>query len=71
MPEVLECHMISGEFDYLIKVVARSHRELERFLVDRLTPLPGVDKIRSSIVLNEIKGSTALPIHEPSDSAPT
>jgi DNA-binding Lrp family transcriptional regulator len=63
MPEVLECHLLTGEFDYLLKVVAANHRELERFLVDRLTPTPGVDKIRTSIVLNEIKSSTALPLH--------
>ncbi|MGE0160187.1 MAG: Lrp/AsnC family transcriptional regulator [Gemmatimonadales bacterium] len=62
MPEVLECHHLTGEFDYLLKVVAANHRELEHFLVDRLTPTPGVDKIRTSIVLNEIKSSTALPL---------
>jgi DNA-binding Lrp family transcriptional regulator len=62
MPEVLECHHLTGEFDYLLKVVAANHRELEQFLVNRLTPTPGVDKIRTSIVLNEIKSSTALPL---------
>jgi DNA-binding Lrp family transcriptional regulator len=62
MPEVLECHHLTGEFDYLLKVVAANHRDLERFLVHRLTPIPGVDKIRTSIVLNEIKASTALPL---------
>lgn len=62
LPDVLECHHLTGEFDYLLKVVARNHRDLERFLVERLTPIPGVDKIRTSIVLNEIKSSTALPL---------
>lgn len=62
MPEVLECHHLTGEFDYLLKVVVRNHRELEHFLVDELTPAPGVDRIRTSIVLNEIKASTALPL---------
>lgn len=62
LPEVLECYLMTGEFDYLLKVVARNHRELERFLVEVLTALPGIDKIRSSIVLNEIKSSTALPL---------
>ncbi len=62
MPEVLECHHLTGEFDYLLKIVAANHRELEQFLVHRLTPTPGVDKIRTSIVLNEIKSSTALPL---------
>ncbi len=62
MPEVLECHHLTGEFDYLLKVVAANHRELEHFLVDELTPSPGVDRIRTSIVLREIKASTALPL---------
>ena len=62
MPEVLECHHLTGEFDYLLKVVAANHRKLEQFLVHRLTPTPGVDRIRTSIVLNEIKSSTALPL---------
>lgn len=69
MPEIQECHLLTGEFDYLLKVVARNHRELERFLVDKLTAVIGVDKIRSSIVLNEIKTSTVLPI-EPPEPAP-
>lgn len=62
MPEVLECHLLTGEFDYLLKVVAANHRELEGFLVERLTPTPGVDKIRTTIVLNEIKNETGLPL---------
>jgi DNA-binding Lrp family transcriptional regulator len=64
LPEVLECFLMTGEFDYLLKVVARNHRELERFLVEVLTALPGIDKIRSSIVLNEIKSSTVLPLQQ-------
>jgi DNA-binding Lrp family transcriptional regulator len=63
MPEVLECHHLTGEYDYLLKVVVANHRELEHFLVDELTPAPGVDRIRTSIVLNELKASTALPLH--------
>lgn len=65
MPEVLECHLATGEFDYLLKVVASNHRDLERFLVERLTPTTGVDKIRTTIVLNEIKHTTELPLPEP------
>lgn len=62
MTEVLECHHVTGEFDYLLKVVVANHRALEHFLVDELTPTPGVDKIRTSIVLNEVKASTVLPL---------
>ena len=62
MPEVLECHLLTGEFDYLLKVVARNHRNLEDLLIERLTAVEGVDKVRTTIVLNEIKSTTALPL---------
>lgn len=62
MPEVLECHHITGEYDYLLKVAVRNRSELERFVVDKLTPIAGVARIHTSIVLREVKASTALPI---------
>jgi Lrp/AsnC family leucine-responsive transcriptional regulator len=62
MPEVLECHHITGEFDYLLKVIVRNREHLEKFLVEKLTPVPGMDKIRTSLVLREIKTTTNLPI---------
>ena len=64
MPEVLECHHLTGEYDYLLKVLVRNRKELERFLVDRLTPLAGMDRIRTSVVLREIKATTAVPLDE-------
>lgn len=68
MPEVLECHHMTGDYDYLMKVVVRNHLHLERFLVESLTRIPGVDRIRTSIVLKEIKAETALPLD--SEGAP-
>ncbi len=62
MPEVLECHHITGEFDYFLKVIVRNREHLEKFLVEKLTPVPGMDKIRTSLVLREIKSTTCLPI---------
>lgn len=62
LPEVLECHHLSGEFDYLLKVVVANHQHLEKFLSEKITRIPGVDRIRTSIVLNEIKASTSLPL---------
>ena len=64
IPEVLECHHLTGEFDYLMKVVVRNHKDLERFLFEKLTSISGVDKIRTSIVLRQIKESTVLPIDD-------
>ena len=62
MPEVLECHHLTGQYDYLLKVALSDRRALERFIVERLTPLPGVARIQTSIVLAEVKSTTALPI---------
>ena len=62
LPEVLECHHLTGEFDYLLKVVVENQKHLDRFLFETLTQIPGVDKVRTSIVLNEIKASTSLPL---------
>jgi DNA-binding Lrp family transcriptional regulator len=62
MPEVLECHHLTGQFDYLLKVALRDRRALERFVLERLTPLPGIVRIQTSVVLAEVKSTTALPI---------
>jgi DNA-binding Lrp family transcriptional regulator len=62
MPEVLECHHVTGEYDYLLKVAIRNRQDLERFVVHRLTPAPGVARIHTSLVLSEIKNETALPV---------
>lgn len=65
MAEVLECHFVTGEFDYLLKVVVRNRAALEQFVVNRLTPIPGVARIYTSLVLTEVKSNTALPLNEP------
>ena len=62
MPEVLECHFLTGEFDYLLKVVVANHDHLERFLFGTLMKAGGVDRTRTSIVVKEVKTSTALPL---------
>lgn len=62
LPEVLECHYLTGEVDYLLKVVVANHDHLEKFLFEKLMKVAGVDRIRTSIVLKEIKASTALPL---------
>ncbi len=62
IPEIMECHHITGESDYLLKVVLHNRKDLERFLVDVLTPIPGVAHIHTSLVLTEVKNTTALPL---------
>lgn len=62
MPEVLEAYHVTGEFDYLLKVAIRNRKDLERFVLHRLTPLPGVARIYTSLALSVVKASTALPL---------
>lgn len=62
IPEVLEAYHITGEYDYLLKVVIRNRKHLEEFILETLSPLPGMDKVRTSMVLNKIKSTTAVPL---------
>lgn len=62
VPEVLECYSVTGDFDYVIKVIARDLKALSQLLMDRLMRLPGVDSVRSSVCLDEIKCTGALPL---------
>ncbi len=64
-PEVLEVHHVTGEFDYVLRVALRNRRDLERFLVDRLNVVPGIARIQTSVVVREVKRTTALPIGAP------
>lgn len=61
-PEIIECHTISGDFDYLLKVVATDLKSFSNFLTDRLMQVPGVAGVRSMICLEEIKPASPLPI---------
>jgi Lrp/AsnC family leucine-responsive transcriptional regulator len=61
-PEILECHMVAGGFDYLLKLRTRDMAEYRKFLVDVLAELPGVRETRTYTVMEEVKSSTALAI---------
>lgn len=60
-PQILECHTVSGDHDYLMKVVASDLKALSQFLTDRLMQIPGVDDVRSMICLEEVKPLSPLP----------
>lgn len=62
MPQVLECFHVTGEYDYLLKVLVKNRKELEQFLVETLTPAPGVGRIHTNIVFSQVKATTILPI---------
>ncbi|WP_026076044.1 Lrp/AsnC family transcriptional regulator [Noviherbaspirillum massiliense] len=63
-PEILECYTISGDFDYLLKVVATDLKSLSSFLTDRLMQVPGVSGVRSTVCLEEIKQASPLPLEQ-------
>jgi Lrp/AsnC family transcriptional regulator, leucine-responsive regulatory protein len=60
--EVMECYLMTGDADYLIRVVVADLAALERFILDTLTPISGIDKIRSSFTLKQVRYKTALPL---------
>jgi Lrp/AsnC family leucine-responsive transcriptional regulator len=62
IPEVLECHMVAGGFDYLLKVRVADMAAYRRFLGEILTSIPGVRETRTYAVLEEVKATTRLPI---------
>ncbi len=63
IPEIVECYLLGGVFDYLIKVVVADLDSYYTFASRYLASLPNVSKIQSLFVLNEIKYSTALPLN--------
>ena len=63
--EVMECYLMTGDADYLIRVVVTDVQALERFIVDELTRIPGIANIRSSFALKQVKYETSLPLPKP------
>jgi len=61
-PEVMECYLMSGDSDYLLRVVVEDVQALERLIIDKLTPISVVANIRSSFALKQVKYATALPL---------
>jgi DNA-binding Lrp family transcriptional regulator len=61
--EVMECYLMTGDSDYLIRVAIADMGSLEKFILEQLTPIPGVEKIRSSFALKQVRYKTALPLN--------
>ena len=61
-PEVMECYLMTGDADYLLRVVVPDIQKLEEFILQFLTRVPGVGNIRSSFALKQVKYQTALPL---------
>ena len=62
LPEVLEAYVLIGVFDFMLRIVARDIDAYERLFFDKLSKIPGVQEINSTVALSEIKATTALPV---------
>ncbi len=65
IPEVMECYLMTGEFDYLLRVVVANMADYERIHKDALTRLPGVARVNSSVAIRTVTKSTELPLKIP------
>lgn len=61
-PEVMECYLMTGESDYLLRVVVPDVESYQRFLLEHLTRIPGIASIKSSFALKQVQYKTALPL---------
>lgn len=62
IPEVMECYLMTGEFDYLLRVVVADMADFERIHKEDLTRLPGVARVNSSVAIRKVLKRTALPL---------
>lgn len=62
IPEVLDCYLMTGDSDYLLRVVVSGVEDFERFLNERLFPLDSIDHVKSSFALKQYKNAKSLPI---------
>lgn len=63
IPEVMECYLMTGEFDYLLRVVVSDMADFERLHRDALTRLPGVARVNSSVSIRTVQKKTELPLN--------
>jgi len=61
-PEVLDCYVLLGSVDFLLRIVTEDIKAYEQFFFEKLSQLPGIQEVNSSIALSDIKHTTVLPI---------
>lgn len=62
LPEVRECHMLNGEIDFILKVVARDLQSFQQFLTSQLTPAPNVVSVKTSLTIRTSKNLPGVPL---------
>ena len=61
-PEVMECHVVLGAYDFLLRVVAADMDAYQKFFFDKLSQLPNIREVNSFVAISEIKSTTELPL---------
>lgn len=61
-PEVMECYVMTGDSDYLLRVLVRDIHDVEHFILNILTKIPGISNVRSSFALKQVRYKTAVPL---------
>jgi DNA-binding Lrp family transcriptional regulator len=62
LPEVRECHMLNGEIDFILKIVAHDLQSFQAFLTSRLTPAPNVASVKTSLTIRTSKNASGVPV---------
>ncbi len=66
-PEVRECHMLNGEIDFILKIVAPDLSTFQSFLTEKLTPAPNVDSVKTSLTIRTSKDLPGVPVRGEED----
>jgi Lrp/AsnC family transcriptional regulator len=61
-PEVLECYVLMGSVDFMLRIVTADIEAYERFFFEKLSMVPGIQEVNSIVALSEIKSTTSLPV---------
>lgn len=69
LPNVMECYLMSGDADYLLRVMVSDMAAYESLITDRLSRIPGIRNIRSSFALKQVMYTTAVPVPQPPDAS--
>ena len=64
LPPVRECHMLNGEIDFILKIVAHDLQEFQRFLTAHLTSAPNVEHVKTSLTIRTSKNQPGIPVDD-------
>ena len=64
LPEIRECHMLNGEIDFILKIVAHDLQSFQAFLTSKLTPAPNVASVKTSLTIRTSKDEPGIPVDQ-------